>query len=320
MSAAAVRSLDDLRTRVQVGAAPGDLHRLPPRVSRAVDLAREFGAPALPALAAAAAALEDVEEHRRAVRVATAQGRLVAVGLVALPIVTVPLVGRVLDLDLLAFYATPVGRLVGAVGLGLIAVGALLVNRILRLAGSPRRGPVPVAVPGLGAALVGWLVLGPVAAAVAVVAVVGWRRTHRPDAVPLAEADEAADLVATALTGGASPGAALRGAAGRLPAVAPALRRLALGLEYGHETALPAGLERIGDTLTSAMRWGAPAAPSLRRLATDLRAEERARALAAAERLPVLLTFPTALCLLPACIVLVGAPLIASGLAAATAT
>jgi Xaa-Pro dipeptidase len=39
--------------------------------------------------------------------------------------------------------------------------------------------------------------------------------------------------------------------------------------------------------------------------------------LAAAERLPALLAFPTALCLMPASVLLVGAPLLAVGLAAA---
>ena len=319
MSAGTVAALDDLRTRLQVGAAPGDLTALPGRVRRAVEVAREVGAPVLPALAAAAAAEDDVAEHRRAVQVATAQARLVAAGLVALPVVVVPLVGRVLDIDLVAFYATPVGRVVGAVGIGLVLVGALLVWRILARAGARRTRPMSPVVPALGAGALGWLALGSVAGIVAAGLAGGWRATHPPAPLPDAATDEAADLVATALTGGVSPGGALRLAADRLEDLAPTLRRLALGLEYGHEVALPTGIDRIGVALTSALRWGAPAAPALRRLATDLRADERARALAAAERLPVLLTFPTALCLLPACIVLVGAPLVASGLAAATA-
>jgi hypothetical protein len=49
----------------------------------------------------------------------------------------------------------------------------------------------------------------------------------------------------------------------------------------------------------------------------DLRADDLARVLAAAERLPAQLTFPTALCLLPATLLLVGAPIVHAGLAAA---
>ena len=66
--------------------------------------------------------------------------------------------------------------------------------------------------------------------------------------------------------------------------------------------------------LRAATDVGAPVAPALRRLAGELRADERARVLAAAERLPAQLTFPTALALLPATLLLVGAPIVQVGL------
>ena len=69
----------------------------------------------------------------------------------------------------------------------------------------------------------------------------------------------------------------------------------------------------------TANELGAPAAPSLRRLARDLRGAELARVMAAAERLPAQLTVPTTLLLLPATLLLVGAPLVASGLSAVLA-
>lgn len=77
------------------------------------------------------------------------------------------------------------------------------------------------------------------------------------------------------------------------------------------------GLTRLAVVLATADEVGAPVAPTLRRLARDLRADELARVLAAAERLPAQLTFPTALCLLPASVLLVGAPIVHAGIGAA---
>jgi tight adherence protein C len=78
----------------------------------------------------------------------------------------------------------------------------------------------------------------------------------------------------------------------------------------------PEALRRIDDVIDIAATLGAPAAPTLRRLARDLRAAELTRVLAAAERLPAQLALPTTLLLLPATLLLVGAPLVAAGLAA----
>ncbi|MFP4234382.1 MAG: hypothetical protein ACLFUG_05585, partial [Nitriliruptoraceae bacterium] len=71
---------------------------------------------------------------------------------------------------------------------------------------------------------------------------------------------------------------------------------------------------RLAAIIAAADRTGAPVAPSLRHLARELRADDLARVLAAAERLPAQLTFPTALCLLPATVLLVGAPIVHTGL------
>lgn len=130
--------------------------------------------------------------------------------------------------------------------------------------------------------------------------------------------DEVAELVAVALAAGAGTASALRAVADVLPAQAERLRRLALELDLGIERPDAVGADafgRIRDVLMTASVLGAPAVPTLRRLARDLRAAELARVLAAAERLPAQLTVPTTLMLLPATLLLVAAPLVVSGLA-----
>jgi hypothetical protein len=143
-------------------------------------------------------------------------------------------------------------------------------------------------------------------------------RAARP--APAADVEEVAELVAVALSGGAGTAAALRAVADVMPARGPRLRRLALDLDLGVRGAPPPGepdaLVRLRDVLTAASELGAPAAPTLRRLASDLRAAELARVMSAAERLPAQLTLPTTLLLLPATLLLVGAPLVAAGLSA----
>lgn len=138
-----------------------------------------------------------------------------------------------------------------------------------------------------------------------------------------ADLEEVAELVAIALAGGAGSSAALRAVAEVMPAQAGPLRRLALDLDLGVERGAPSGRSdghtRIRGVLTVAGALGAPAVPTLRRLARDLRAAELARVMAAAERLPAQLTVPTTLLLLPATLLLVAAPLVVSGLGAVLA-
>ena len=146
-------------------------------------------------------------------------------------------------------------------------------------------------------------------------------RAARP--APDADLEEAAELVAVALTGGSGTAEALRAVAEVMPQRAGQLRRLALDLDLGvRSPSLPGGpvaLVRLHEVLATASELGAPAVPTLRRLARDLRAAELARVMAAAERLPAQLTLPTTLLLLPATLLLVGAPLVAAGLAAVIA-
>lgn len=262
-----------LRIAVAAGAPARCPAGLPGRARRTVELARQVGAPVLPALDAAMAAVADDARAQRAVSVSTAQTRVVVGGLLAAPIVLVPTIGSLAGADVLGFYRSPRGMAVLALGGVLLAVGGLLVLGIVRRAvrtGEPTEQDLPI--------------------------------------------EEAAELVAVALTAGLSVPAALRAAGEHLPGAA-VLRRLALGLELAVAAPPPAGLERLVPILAAASDLGGAAVPTLRHLATELRADALATRLAAAERLPALLTFPTALCLLPATVLLIGAPIVDIGLA-----
>lgn len=306
----------DARTRLLAG-APVSLDHLPPRVARAVAVARAAGAPAVPALDAATAARDDLRRRRRALEVATAQARTVAVGLSALPALAITGLGALLDTPLWRFYLTHAGATVGAVGLGLILVGVGVALRMVRRVDRPSTPVRHSLVAALAVGTVTALIAGAIPAMVVGTAAGLWlrRRSRVREPIPPGT-DEIVDLVATALIGGLPPPAALRLAADALPGRAADLRRAALAHELGITAPLPPGIDRIGTVLRSAARYGTPAAPALRRVAADLRDEELNRALAATERLPALLAFPTALCLMPACVLLVGAPLLAHGLAA----
>ncbi|TVR37324.1 MAG: hypothetical protein EA388_01890 [Nitriliruptor sp.] len=314
-----------VRLRVAAGLDPGDDADLPPRTRRAVAIARTVGAPLLEALDAGLAAEEDVREAARAVAVASAQTRVVAGGLLLAPLLLVPGLGRLVGADLVGFYTSPMGGVVLLVGSALLGLGAAIVwGLVRRVSRPPSAGPPGAA---LAAAVVGCLIawrLGGLVAAVPV-AVILWHmvaRTRGPE--PLPGLDEAADLIATARGGGTTSAEALRLTAVQLPHLARPLRRLAFDLDVGAAggSGSPSGqtdLDRLATVLVAAHDVGAPVAPSLRRLAADLRADELARVLAAAERLPAQLTFPTALCLLPATVLLVGAPIVQAGLMAAGA-
>ncbi len=315
---------DRARLRAAAGQVNADLSALPARVRRALTVATRAGAPVLDVLDAAIAAQDDVRAGRRAVQVATAQARVVAVGLAVAPVVFVPFLARVSGIDLVAFYGTGVGRVVLVAGVSLLAAGAGAIMLMVRRVGRPstsRRAVVPAATL---AAVSSGLLLGTVAAVVAaaVTAVVVRRRRARQSVA--SGDDEVAELVATALHGGCTSASALRMAAEVLPGHAARLRSLAFDLDVRGE-AMPADVSdpdtpqvvgRIGTVLRDAHRLGAPVAPALRRLGAQLRADEHARVLAAAERLPAQLTFPTALCLLPATLLLVGAPIVHAGLTA----
>lgn len=270
----AAATTDRVRLHVLAGAPLPDGLVLAPRVQRAVSLAKLVGAPILPAIDAAAEAEEDGVRGQRAVAVATSQSRTVANGLTFAPLLLVPLIGRLANVDVLDFYRAATGRAVLLAGLGLLAVGGLVARAIVA-------------------------------------------RVFRPSPDLLME--EAVELTATAIAGGAATAPALRAVAAVLPLHGDELRGLALDIDLGVTRTRAAGggsasaLERLRDVLATAADVGAPSVPTLRRVARDLRGAELARVMAAAERLPAQLTFPTTLLLLPATLVLVGAPLVAAG-------
>ena len=316
-----------LRLRVAAGMDADDLQDLSPRLRRLVTVSRQVGAPVAAALDAGLAAEEDERRCQRAIAVASSQTRVVAGGLLIAPLVLVPGLGRLLGADLLGFYRSGVGLLVLAAGAGLLALGAAIVVGLLRRVGRPssvsgRRASRSLLVIAVG--VLGWWLVGPAAAVPA--ATVGWLMARGTATAPdPPRIEEAVELIATAHGGGVSSAQALRLAAEQLPDVATDLHRLAFDLEVGSVDACPAdasdtsALGRLVAVLTAAHDIGAPVAPTLRRLAADLRADELARVLAAAERLPAQLTFPSALCLLPGTVLLVGAPIVQAGLAAAGA-
>lgn len=335
------RALDELRLLVAAGSPVTDLDRLPERCRRAVALAQEVGAPLLEAVEAAQAARDDVRRGERAVAVASAQTRVVAGGLLIAPFLLVPGLGRLVGADLLGFYTSAFGLLVLGVGVGLLAFGGVIVVVLVRRVGRSRqrtRRADPLALAAAGVAgFAAYHLVGLALALPAALLVEHLLSSRRPAAPVAVGVDEAADLVATALAAGVSGPEALRLTADALPRHATRLRRLAFGLELGmgpdaiaddpvssqrgRPWAGAAGgadpLHRLASLLAAAERTGAAVGPSVRHLARDFRADDLARVLAAAERLPAQLTFPTALCLLPATVLLIGAPIVQTGLSAA---
>lgn len=273
--------LDRLRLRAMAGAAPPEVAGLPPRARRALRVAVVTGSPLVPALDAVEAALRDGDDRRRAVSVATAQSRTVAAGLLVIPVVMLPVLSGVLGLDVVAFYAGRTGLAVAGVSAVLGTLGGAWTRWLLRrVEGTARTGPGRTA--------------GDIAD------------------------DEVVDLTATAVAGGLGAAAALRLVAEECPDLAGPLRSLALRIDLDRlPEGAPTGPARLAPLLVEARDLGAPVVPALRDLAGRLRADAHADALAAAARLPAHLTFPAVLCLLPAGLLLVGAPLVASGLDAA---
>lgn len=309
------------RLRLQVaggGRPPRRGAQLPPDAAATLALADRVGAPLLPVLDAA----DDAERHRRRVArevaTATAPARSVGLGLVAMPVLVVPVLGRVLGIDLLAFYRTPVGMITGGVAVALWAAGAAIVMAMVRHADREPRpaGPTPRV---LGAALVATVAVSPWAALPAALLA---RLTHRPaPPPPHPRLPVACDLVAAGLSAGLTAAGALREAATESPELAVDLRRLAWQVDLGRlGAAPPAALARLATTLTDGLQAGGPLVPALRALARELRAERGALARARAARLPARLTFPMSLCLLPATVVSIGAPIVATGLAAVSGT
>lgn len=131
----------------------------------------------------------------------------------------------------------------------------------------------------------------------------------------------AADLLALALGAGLTPYLALEVAArygppavaARFRAVLVMLadRRLVDALEA--EAAASPALSPVLSALAASERFGAPAAPSLVRLAADGRARLRQAAMVRARTVPVRLLFPLVFLVLPAFLVLTVAPVLLAG-------
>lgn len=305
-----------VRMRVAAGARPGDLRGLARDDRRAIRVADRVGAPLLPVIEAAEVAAAQRREIDDAVASAVAPARTVGAALVLLPVLVVPGLAAMLDLDLGAFYSSPVGMVVGAVAVGLWLAGLGLVAGMVRMTSGELRPPSPsgrMAMAGVAAGLV----VGPWAGvAAAVAARLTWRAPAPPPHRDLAAACE---LGAAALQAGLPVGAALREVAGDLPDLTTDLRRLALLVELGHAdlpAAAPPALAEVAGVVADARDAGGPLGPALRSLAAHVRADRGAARHQQAMRLPARLTFPTALCLLPATVLAIGAPIVASGLSA----
>jgi Flp pilus assembly protein TadB len=270
-----------IRMEVAAGQMPSGLDGLPADAAAALDAAIEAGAPLLDVLDGVTAGLRAERELAHAVGAAAAPARLVAIALTVLPIAAIPVLGAMTGTDPLAFYTTPGGSLVALFGGAFWLAGVAATAAIIRSAARlDTRSRGRTVDPSLAAAC---------------------------------------DVVAAGLAAGLGPPAALRLAAERLGAVRQDLLRLAMHLDLDR-TPDVAAVRPLGDLLHRASRIGGPVVPALRDLAAQLRADRLAAAMADVQRLPTRLTFPAALCLLPATLLLVGAPIVAEGLGAVTGT
>jgi Flp pilus assembly protein TadB len=196
--------------------------------------------------------------------------------------------------------------------------------------GPPTRRPVPYRwLLAAGAAAV-LAMAPPVGAALllAVGCVPRWRGAQAVRSHRRAVRDGLPDLVAlveVALQAGLTPALAVERLAVHAPppfdaALAEVLARTRRGVRG--VDALAALPELLGDdlhplveTLSAGERYGVPIGPSLSLLAHDARLHRRRQAETEARRLPVLLSFPLVLCLLPSFVLLALAPLVAGALA-----
>lgn len=339
------RVLEELAAAARLGAP---LAELVPRTAgdpqaaalvRALAVAERAGAGATEAVDLAIGAVADAHRLRRLLRVRTADARGSARVIMALPVAAAGLLALV-DPAARHFWAGPVGwaSLLAAAGLWLLALRwsrrivaslADVLDRVdpLRRAARERSDPARLAALALPAAAAGLLVGG---VALAVVggglgALIGWRPSGRARAARRDPHDadlpsaESAELLATALESGLAIPAALAEVAGLGPALArEPLRRAARGAAAG----VPLGdvlagtpLAPVGRLLAAAERWGAGPSPALRRHAADLRAAAAAALEEAAERSALRLVFPTTVLLVPAFVLVLIPPLLASGLA-----
>jgi pilus assembly protein TadC len=146
------------------------------------------------------------------------------------------------------------------------------------------------------------------------------RRAHR---ALTAELPLVADLLAMALGAGLTPYLALEVAARcapppvavRFEAVLAAARERRLVDALEAEAAASPPLGAVLRVLIDCERLGAPAGPSLCRLAAEGRAQARQEAMTRARTVPVRLLFPLVFLVLPAFLVLTVAPVLLAGFA-----
>ncbi|MFO8076995.1 MAG: type II secretion system F family protein [Egibacteraceae bacterium] len=295
---------------------------------RALAVAERAGVGGRAAVAQSLRAVRDAGALDRLLAVRTAQARVTATVLSVIPVAAwVLLVG--LDGAALGFYATPLGGLLGGLAVALALGGRLWSLRLVRRAAGaaaradPLQPPAPRPEVGRALAAAGPLVatllaLGQPALALPVgLGAAALAARPRPPEGPdtaAGGAAEAVELVAVAVGAGmASAEAVGTVAALAPPAARPPLRRAHARLAAGwpaDDAFADGGLAELGRVLAVADRWGAPSVEALHGLAEDLRAERRAAAEEAAERVQVALVFPTTLLTLPAFVTAIVPPLL----------
>ena len=288
---------------------------------RALGLAERTGVGGMVAVEQALGAVRQQADLERLLRVRTAQARGTAKVLTAVPVCAWLLLVA-FDARALAFYGTPFGLGTALATAVLVTVGWRWSLRLVQRAErapeladplappAPPVDPVRGVVVGLPVLVIAGFGLGPVAGMICAVAVglLCARPRGVGDQVNGVDggggAAETVELVALALQAGLAVAAAIETVASLCPPSARATMKSAGRRLRGGWTPDDAfagtGLCALGEVLAVTERYGAPATDALRSLAGDLRAERRAAAEEAAERVQLSLVFPTTLLTLPA--------------------
>lgn len=337
LAAGAEQALPEAARALRVGmplrdvvdmAAGGDRHAQ--LLLRGLAVAEHAGAGAVDAVDQTAAAARDERAVERLLRARTAQARGTATMLTALPAALALLLSAVGGAPL-SYYATPVGWVTGTLAVLLGAAGLWASRRLVARAEAsvgrtdplaprpPPRQPARLALWLPPAVVVGTALGGPAAGllATAVAAGVALRRprTREPEVdLSAGGTPETVELLAVALRAGLPLVAAVQAVATLAPEparapLAVAARRLRAGRSVAEALAW-SGLAEVGRVLASCERWGAPAEQALAELVSELRAQRRAAAEIAAERVQLALIFPTTLLTLPAFALAVVPPMV----------
>lgn len=308
----------------------GDLGAGP--LVRALALAERSGHSGLDAVDVVLAGRHDALVDRQRIAARSAQAAGTARVLTALPVVAWVLL-VLADPGALRFYGTPLGLACAAVTVTLSVAGHLWSRRLVRRASlaaaaqDPLVGPRPpfdpmraasAAVPVLVAVSIVVHPLPGLTAAAAVGAAAG-RPRHVP-AAPPCSTREIIELLRMLLRAETGLATALEHIAAVIPApLDGTLRTIAQRLRTGTDVE-PAfagtGLADIGAVVAVTEHWGVASATPLRLLSDAVRAEQRAAAEIAGERVQLALVFPTTLLTLPAFVIAVVPPLVWTAVAA----